>query len=236
MRSTKGYANLRPGGALWTAAQDAALRRLYADHPTVEVARHVGRTVSSCNYRAYRLGLHKSAAYLAGPSAHRWRPGRRSGGEDHRFKKGLVPWNKGRKHPKGWAPGRMAETQFKKGSLSGRAAARAQPIGAERVTDDGYRQRKVNNDLPFYLRWRGVHLLVWEAAHGPVPPGHAVAFVNGDKTDIRLENLTLISRQALMGRNTVHNLPAPLPQVIQLLGALNRKTKRASRHGQEQDR
>ena len=100
------------------------------------------------------------------------------------------------------------------------------PIGTERVSKDGYLERKINNDLPLQARWRAVHLLVWEAANGPVPPGFAVCFKNRDKADIRLENLELITRRALMARNTVHNLPPALAQTIQLLGALNRELRR----------
>ena len=67
------------------------------------------------------------------------------------------------------------------------------------------------------------------------PPGHEVIFRNGDPRDIRLENLECITRRALMARNSVHNLPKPLAQTVQLLGALNRQIRRRSRDA-EQDR
>jgi hypothetical protein len=74
---------------------------------------------------------------------------------------------------------------------------------------------------------------VWEAANGPLPAGHAIAFKNGDKTDIRLENLECIARRELMARNTVHNLPKPLAQAIQLLGALNRQINTKEKQNDE---
>lgn len=71
--------------------------------------------------------------------------------------------------------------------------------------------------------------MLWEAAHGPVPAGHALAFVNGDKTDIRLDNLECISRRELMARNTVHNYPPELRQIIRLKGAITKRIATRSR-------
>jgi hypothetical protein len=115
---------------------------------------------------------------------------------------------------------------FKPGHRAGRAEELYQPIGTERISKDGYLERKVNDALPLQARWRAVHLLEWEAVHGRVPKGHALAFRNGNRRDIRLDNLQLISRRELMARNTVHNLPKPLADTVRLLGALNRKIRR----------
>ena len=41
---------------------------------------------------------------------------------------------------------------------------------------------------------RDEHVIVWEAEHGPVPPGHVIHHVNEDKRDNRLENLELKTR------------------------------------------
>jgi hypothetical protein len=76
-----------------------------------------------------------------------------------------------------------------------------------------------------------VHLLVWEAANGPVPPGHAITFLPGRRTTdaslITLDALQLVSRAELMRRNSHHtNYPKEVSQLIQLKGALNRKINR----------
>jgi len=179
--------------------------------------------------KAAELGLRKTAEYLASPEACRLRrEGDMHPGKDFQFKPGHVPANKGLRRP-GYAPGRMREGQFKKGERRGRAAEVYQPIGTERISRDGYLERKINEERPFQKRWRAVHLLEWEETHGPVPPGHAVAFKNGDKTDIRLDNLELITRAELMRRNIVHNLPPELKTVIQLSGALKRVIRRKAR-------
>ena len=215
----------------WTPEEDARLRAEFPDTPTAKLAKSLGRSLSSTYQRAYTLGLHKSAAYLASPAA-----GRTNGrqGVGTRFAKGHVPANKGLRRP-GWGPGRMKETQFVKGVRRGVAVELWKPIGTERMSKDGYLQRKINNDLPLQARWRFVHLLVWEAANGPLPKGHAIAFKNGDKRDIRLDNLECISRRELMARNTVHRYPKPVAQAVQLLGAVKRKINRRARD-EEQDR
>lgn len=217
----------------WHPDEDAVLRMLYADTPTDAIAQQIDRTPHSTFQRARKLGLEKDAAYLASEAAGRIRRGDHRG-RLHWFKKGEPPANKGLRRP-GYAPGRMKETQFKKGQRSGVAVRLWKAIGTERISKDGYLERKINNDLPARRRWRAVHLLLWESANGPLPRGHAVVFKNGDKTDIRLDNLDLITRADLMRRNTVHNLPKPLAQAVQLLGALNRKINRRTRN-EEQDR
>lgn len=209
---------------LWSRGDDAMLRDLYPDTPTSQVARRLGRTVAATYNRVFKLGLTKSPAYLASPAACRLRRGDQVG-RAFRFPKGHVPANKGVRRP-GWGPGRMKETQFRKGERRGFAARLYKPVGTERISKDGYLERKVNDGLPLQARWRAVHLLVWEAAHGRVPRGHAVVFKNGNKRDVRLDNLECITRRELMARNTVHRLPKPLALTIQALGALQRKLNR----------
>ena len=124
----------------------------------------------------------------------------------------------------------MTETQFKPGHRSN-----WMPIGSTRLID-GYLYRKVS-DVPnvvHTVNWKVEHVLIWERAHGPVPPGHALAFRNHDRTDTRLDNLECITRRALMARNTIHNLPEPLKQTVRLLGALTRQIRRRTQHHAEQ--
>lgn len=208
----------------WSAAEHAQLVAQYPHMSTKLIAAMLERPVSSVYQRAQTHGLKKGADYLSSPAACRLRPGDVRGAA-FRFPKGHVPANKGLRRP-GWAPGRMRETQFKPGKRQGIAVKLWKPIGTERVSKDGYLERKVNDDLPLQRRWRGVHLIVWEAANGPLPKGRAVTFKNGDKRDVRLENLTLITRADLMRRNTYHRYPKPIAQLVQLRGALQRQINR----------
>jgi len=214
----------RAGKRLWNPEDDALLVARYPHERTAAIARELRRSLVAVYARQRLLGLAKSAAYLASPEACRLRRGDNVGAS-WRFRKGHVPANKGLRRP-GWAPGRMKDTWFKKGERRGVAVRLYRPIGTERISKDGYLERKVNDASPLQARWRAVHLLVWEAAHGRVPKGHAIAFANGNRRDIRPDNLQLISRRELMARNTVHNLPKPLADTVRLLGALNRKIRR----------
>jgi len=223
----------RAGKRLWNPEDDALLVARYPHERTTAIARALRRTLVSTYARARNLGLQKSAEYLASPAACRLRRGGNVGAAG-RFTKGHVPANKGLRRP-GWAPGRMRETQFRKGERRGVAVRLYRPIGTERISKDGYLERKVNDDLPLQARWRAVHLVLWESVHGPVPKGHAIAFLNRDRRDIRIDNLTCITRRELMARNTVHNLPKPLAEAVLLLGALNRRIRRGEAL-EEQDR
>ncbi len=219
----------------WTAAQDQVLLARYPDEPASAVADALGLTVAQVHRRANRLGVRKSETFFDSDRSGRVQRGRTDPRlVANQFPKGHVPANKGLRRP-GWAPGRMAETQFKKGSMSGAAQHNYVPIGTERISKDGYLERKVTDDHPVPARrWVAVHRLVWEATHGPVPPGHAVAFLPGrrtaDASAITLDAIELVSRRELMRRNSYHtNYPKEVAQLIQLKGALNRKINRRSK-------
>jgi hypothetical protein len=226
----------------WDVDSDALLRELYPDSPSQLLADRFGCTLTSLYQHAYKLGLAKSAEYLASPLSGRTRPDANIGGAT-RFKRGQMPANKGLRRP-GWAPGRMASTQFKKGVMTGAAQHNYVPIGTERISKDGYPERKVSDDPNVCpaRRWVAVHRLVWEAANGPIPPGHVVVFRPGRKTSdvslITLDAIELVTRVELMRRNSYHtNYPKEVAQLIQLKGALNRKiNKRQQRHEEQDER
>lgn len=209
----------------WTREEEQILRERYPDTPTEDLATLFGRNVRTVYAKASGLGLKKSPAYLASPAAGRLRK-RDTRGLPTRFKPGMTPWNKGTNYDAG---GRSPETRFKPGTLNGRAKRLYRKIGSERICADGYLERKVTHRGVGSQRWKGVHLILWEEHHGPVPEGFAVCFVNGDKRDIRIENLELVSRQDLMRRNTIHRFPAELVSAIQLHNGLKRRIAKRSR-------
>jgi hypothetical protein len=215
----------------WSARELDLLRRLYADHPTAELANMLQRSLRGTYQAARILGLHKSDKYLASPAARRVRCGEHRGLATQ-FKPGQVPANKGLRRP-GWAPGRMAETQFKPGERSGMAEKNWCPVGTIRGDREGYLRIKIREGQKGEAYgfgntkiWPLLNRRVWEQHHGPVPSGHIVVFKDKDRSNVAIENLDLISRTELMARNSVHRLPKELADIIQLSGALKGKLRR----------
>lgn len=211
----------------WTEVELRLLRENFADSRTDDLAQALGRPYTAVAQKAAKLGLRKSEAYIASPLAHRL-DGLK--GMKTRFKPGAAPWNKGTHYQPG---GRCAETQFKPGTKSGRAAQLVVPVGSYRVNADGYLDQKISDQPgPQNLRWKSVHRLVWEQTHGPVPHGHAVCFKPGrrstDAAEITVYALELVTRRELMLRNTYHRYGKDVAKLVQLRGALTRQiNKRA---------
>jgi HNH endonuclease len=212
----------------WTREQRAELKRRYPNEPTDRLAKEWGRSLTTVYQQARLLGLVKSPEYLAGPFACRLRRGDNVGAA-FRFKKGGVPFNKGLRRP-GWFRGRMRETQFKKGQSPGNTM----PLWTFRwvyMNSNGkgqtrYMMLKTGKPGPKpHNGWEWVHKMIWENAHGPIRPGHRIWWKDGDHANNSLLNLELLSDAEHMRRTTIHNLPAPLPQLYQLTGALKRKIK-----------
>ncbi len=203
----------------WGESEIARLIEIYPNTPTRLVAEEIGRSIGQVYQKSTSLGIKKSAEYLASEHACRLRRGNNVCAA-YRIQPGDVPWNKGIKFDSG---GRSHETRFKPGFRGGKAAELYQPIGTERISKDGYIERKVNDDMPLQKRWRGVHLVAWEEINGPVPKGYAVTFKDGNKQNTALSNLELLSRADLMRRNTYHNYPKEVALLIQLRGAVSRQ-------------
>lgn len=212
----------------WSDHSDALLRQHYPMHTAADCATALGCSVRAIYNRAATLGITKDPAFHLRPASGRLDSATQRGAST-RFKAGGEPWNKGQPFQAG---GRSHETRFRKGRPA-HEARNYVPIGTERINVDGYLERKTTDDQSIApaRRWAGVHRLVWEAANGPVPAGHAVVFLPGrrsaDPEAITLDALELVSRAELMSRNNLHNtLPPELRQLAHLRGQLTRRIRR----------
>lgn len=131
------------------------------------------------------LGINQVTAFI--------KNNRLNSGLDGRFKKNQEPWNKG---IKGLDIG-SKEHRFKKGQ----PAHNYKPVGYERLDSDGYVMVKISDNGNWPKRWKHKHKVVWEKANGPIPKGHVVIFGDGDKTNITLDNLILVSKKQLLALN-----------------------------------
>lgn len=220
------------GRKRWTPAEDEQLRIRYADTKTDIIAADLGRSLSTTYQRARKLGLEKSEAYLESPSACRLRRGDNVGAAC-RFQKGHAPANKGLRRP-GWSPGRMKETQFKKGVRQGVATRLYKPIGSERLSKEGYLERKIHDGMPLQSRWRAVHRIRWEEINGPQPKGMALKCLDGDRANTDPSNWVLVPRALLPRLNGVHgrgfdNAPAELKATILAVTKLEHAAAEADR-------
>ncbi len=109
-------------------------------------------------------------------------------GFNGRFLKGSIPANKGTK-----GLTRANRTSFKKGHTP----INYRPVGSERITKGGYIEIKVKDPN----LWRLKHLVIWEKENGPLPKGCAIMFADGNKLNLNMENLILVTRNQLLIMN-----------------------------------
>lgn len=126
-----------------------------------------------------------------------------STGRTGQFSPGQAAFNKGKRCLEGTG-GRhpnARRTHFQKGSRTGKAALNYQLIGTERITEDGYRERKIHDGMPMQSRWQLVQRIEWEAANGPVPEGYALKCLDGNRLNTDPSNWEPIPRAVLARLN-----------------------------------
>lgn len=138
-----------------------------------------------------------------------------------KFRKGGISWNKGKKGFMG-----PNKTSFKKGDIP----ANYRPVGSERVNVYGYTEVKVSDSQP----WKLKHRIIYEEHKGAIPEGCAIMFGDGDKSNLSIENLVLVTRNQLARFNQKGLLQADadhtraMLQVVKLNEAVisNEKTQK----------
>ena len=108
------------------------------------------------------------------------------------FKKGHVPWNKGKKGLQ------TPVTKFKKGHIPWHT----KPIGS--IT-----KRKGGSGVYNFIKidehqWELLHHIIWKKHHGEIPKGHIVRFKDGNRDNVDISNLECISKGKHGERNLCH--------------------------------
>jgi hypothetical protein len=157
-----------------------------------------------------------------------WRTGRTG-----QFVKGQEPINKGvpcapgtgGRHPN------AQRSQFRKGNQPHNTKF----LGHERVSKDGYVEVSVDEENPhtgFERRYLLKHLHLWEQKNGPVPEGHCLKCIDGNRLNTDPANWMAIPRGVLPrlngGRSTrvtaYDTAPAELKPALMTIARLDQKT------------
>lgn len=101
-------------------------------------------------------------------------------GTSNKFKKGNIPWHKGRGNKR----------------LKGKGKGSPKPIGTESVNNSDYVIVKVSEK-----EWKFKHRLIYEKYKGEIPKGYVVIFADKNKRNFNINNLILISKKQQMTLN-----------------------------------
>ena len=191
------------------------IQQRYPNERTDVIARDLNISVAKVYRIANTLGVKKSKEYML-----KYKPGAENlikYGAQHRFKKGITAHNKGVK---------MSDDKYEKckGTMfkAGNKPHNIRPDGSIRISQKG-------NELPYqYIKiadqdWRLLHRHNWEQVNGPIPKGMVLRFRDGDTMNCDINNLELISHGENLSRNTLHNYPAEIKEVVKLRNKLNKK-------------
>lgn len=104
------------------------------------------------------------------------------------FKKGSVPFNKGKKWTEYMSEEKQkncCKTTFKKGNIP----ANHRELFEERISRDGYIEIKIFEPN----KWEKKQRYIYEQNHGKIPKGYNVIFADGNNRNFDIDNLILVS-------------------------------------------
>lgn len=190
---------------VWSSKKQEKLIALYPNHTNQEIASLLGSTESAVGGRAFKLKLRKSPEFMLEHSSKGF------------FPKGHQPANKGRKQTEYMSTTQIEKTKktrFKKGHIP----KNHKPIGYERITRDGYIEVKTTEPNVFELK----HRLIWTKHNGAIPSDCVIRFRDGNKLNVDISNLYLVSKSENMIFNTIHRYPPELKKAIRAYGKLKK--------------
>ena len=195
-----------------TPEQKSYIDQHYSNMSAAQIATHLGVNAGRIFSYAYQIGLFKSEAYTAQKKQQQADRLCKLGAAS-RFKKGHSSYNKGKP---------MSTQKYNKCKFTmfkpGQQPHNTKYNGHERIcSKDGYILIRVATG-----KYVHKHRHIYEQHHGPIPPGIAIAFKDGNKTDCHIDNLEAITRQQLAQRNTITRYPPELRSAMHALKKLNK--------------
>jgi hypothetical protein len=218
----------------WTAGPDG--RRRNAGKSLILTADQTAWLRANAGLSRAEVGPAFAAAFpgssISAAQIISWRKNHRvRTGRTGRFEKGQAPWSKGQKldpHPNSQA------TMFS----PGQKPHNARPIGYESLNPDGYVLICVDRPNPYRPQMRThmafKHKELWTAAHGPIPAGHVLKCLDGDKTNCDPSNWEAVPQGLLPRLNgksgrDYDTAPAELKPTILAIAKLEHKAREKRR-------
>lgn len=117
-----------------------------------------------------------------------------------RFEKGHQTFNKGKKWDE-YMPKRSQRSSLKTTFKKGNIPHNHRKIGSERINVDGYLEIKIEEPN----KWELKHRYLYKQNKGEIPDGYKIIFADGNKNNLNLDNLIMVSssEELVMNRNNL---------------------------------
>lgn len=197
----------------FTLDQVTFVEKHYSDMRNRDICEATGLTVQNLYHLQSKLRLKKNGDIVkleAREGQHR------RSDNSGRFKKGIVPWNSGKKMPDEIRE-KVKHTFYTKGHL---------PHNTRKDFDIATRKDKTG--IPYrWIRisqanWMMLHRYIWQLHYGEIPKGKIIVFKDGNQDNLSIGNLMMIDRKQHMLRNSFMNFPEDLRGVLQAKRVLTR--------------
>ncbi|KAA6337104.1 hypothetical protein EZS27_014786 [termite gut metagenome] len=182
---------------VWNPDRVKILKQLYNKKTNAQIAEILGVSEGAASAAAFKQGLRKTEEFKREHSSKGF------------FPKGHVPANKGKKQTEYMSEESIEKTKptrFGKGHIP----HNHKPVGYERTNRDGYIEIKVAEPNVFEYK----HKLLWRQHNGKIPPGQNIKFKDGNKLNIRIENLYMVSKAENIRENTMQRYPDDVKKAI----------------------
>lgn len=201
--------------AKWTSEERQVLELHYPSTPMPQMLAFLpGKTQSAIYGQANIMGLKRSEEWLKSKECGRIYKGIAPNGTRHKFEKGHKTWNAG---TKGLTS--RNRTTFKKGNIP----PQLHPDGDGAITIRNHKGTKYKYIRVSKGKWKELHRYLWEQANGEIPKTHIVIFKDGNTMNCELGNLQMITMEDNMKRNTMHNYPQELKELIHIKIGFSRR-------------
>lgn len=142
------------------------------------------------------------------------------------FVKGQVPYNKGKK----WSEymSKKGQENSRKTTFSkGNTPWATRPVGSERIDTEGYVYKKVAEPN----KWKLKHRVIYESMYGNIPTGYKLIFADGNRQNLDIDNLVLVSpsEQLIMNRKHLFSKEGEFTKTGAIIAKVINKTNKLKR-------